>query len=159
MAKSKKSTKKWFKIIALILLLSFVGIQFIPVKLNEGEAAGPNDISSVFHIPGDVAVILDESCRDCHSNNTRYPWYSRVKPAAWLLEKHVKEGKEELNLSEFASYSTRRQRSKLSSTASQVRDGEMPLRTYLWLHPEAKLTQAEKERLLTWVNQVLSDNY
>ena len=111
----------------------------------------PQDISTLVPVPDDVQGILKKSCYDCHSNNTRYPWYSYVQPMGWWLAHHIKEGKAELNLSEFAEYSLRRQQSKLKAIAGSIENDEMPLSSYTLIHTGAKLSPTEKELLLDWV--------
>ncbi len=81
-------------------------------------------------MPANVVAILKVSCYDCHSNNTRYPWYSQLKPVAWLMARHIKKGKKELNFDEFNDYSKRRKKAKIKSIISQIEKEEMPLRSY-----------------------------
>ena len=94
---------KTLKIIALILLVAFVGIQFIPTERNQSDLVPRTDFLLVNNTPENIGNLLQVSCYDCHSNNTNYPWYNKVQPIAWFLENHIKEGKDELNFSEFQS--------------------------------------------------------
>src|SRR5437867_1034567 len=103
----------WRKKIALGLAISFVAIQFIQPARNKNNETSENDITMKYRVPGNVLTVLQTSCYDCHSNNTNYPWYSRIQPFGWFLERHIKKGKAELNFSEFNSYTTRRTISKL----------------------------------------------
>lgn len=146
---------KVLKILGIILLVVFVGVQFIPTNRNQTEEIPPTDLMLVKKVPREVESILMVSCYDCHSNNTQYPWYQRVQPVSWYLDGHIEEGKEELNFSEFGSYSDRMQKSKLRSIISQVEDGEMPLPSYTLLHSEAKLTAEEKDILEKWIEEML----
>lgn len=102
-------------------------------------------------------AIFKTSCFNCHSNNTNYPWYNKIQPVAWILEDHIAEGKEELNFNEFGSYSIRRQKSKLKSMASQIDDDEMPLSSYTLIHKEAKLSDEDKDKVLTWIDKMIED--
>ena len=145
------------RIAGLLLVLLFM-IQFIRPKKNTGTVSGKAAIGSVYSIPIAVADILEKSCYDCHSNHTRYPWYAELQPVGWLLGKHVREGKRELNFSEFAAYSERRKVSKLKAIAAQVRDGEMPLQSYKWLHAGARLTAAEKLQIIQWVDTIVESH-
>lgn len=120
--------------------------------------SGKTTIDSVYRLPPGVAGILQTSCYDCHSNHTRYPWYAELQPIGWLLSKHVKEGKRELNFSEFAAYSERRKISKLKSIAAQVRNGDMPLRSYKWLHAGGRLTGVEKQQITQWVDTLIESH-
>jgi hypothetical protein len=146
----KKILKRTFQ----ILLLVFIIIQFIRPAKNKAEGIGNNDISKIYAVPADVQSILKTSCYDCHSNNTVYPWYSKIQPVAWWLNDHIQEGKKELNFSEFASYSIRRQYIKLEEVNKQVKEDEMPLDNYLWIHKDAKLNEQNKITLAKWVTSV-----
>ena len=143
---------KAFKRIVITLLVLFVFLQFIRPARNNGTPDAPTDITHVVTVPDTVMGILRRSCYDCHSNYTAYPWYARVSPMSLLLANHIKNGKTELNFTEFAQYSARRMRSKLSSTAEQVEEGEMPLKSYLLIHQNAKLSDGEIKKIKDWVD-------
>tara|TARA_R110002050_G_scaffold24157_5_gene64613 strand:- start:2321 stop:2767 length:447 start_codon:yes stop_codon:yes gene_type:complete len=142
---------KVLKITGLVLLVALVVLQFISTRSNQSTTVLSTDFAKTYDVPEDVRSILAVSCYNCHSNNTNYPWYSRVQPVGWYLENHIKKGKEELNLSEFGSYSTRKQKSKLKSMISQVDDGEMPLASYTFIHREACLSENSKKRLVDYL--------
>jgi hypothetical protein len=91
---------------------------------------------------------------DCHSNNTIYPWYSHIQPAAWWMNNHVKDGKKDLNFDEFLTYTKKKQFKKMEETIELVKEGEMPLKSYTWIHNDAKLTEAEKTALTDWATGV-----
>ncbi len=146
--------KKIFKRTFQILLLAFIVIQFIRPAKNKSEGISNNDISKIYAVPADVQSILKTSCYDCHSNNTVYPWYAEIQPAAWWLADHIKEGKRELNFSEFASYRIGRQYRKLEEVNKEVKENEMPLESYLWIHKNAKLSDEQKLTLANWVTAV-----
>jgi len=139
--------------ILLAILIVLIVIQFIQPARNENGQALPTDISRTISIPSNVQLVLQTACYDCHSNNTNYPWYANIQPMGWLLSSHIKDGKAELNFNEFGSYSQRRQQSKLKSIASQVKDDEMPLASYMMLHKKAKLTKEQKELIIGWALQ------
>lgn len=143
---------KWLKYFGVMLLVALVGIQFMPTSLNQDTIVPSTDFIKTNGTPRNIARILKTSCYNCHSNNTNYPWYSRVQPAGWLLEKHIREGKEELNYTEFGSYSDRKQKSKLKAMIGQIKNDEMPLPSYTLLHSEAKLSQEEKNALIEYLN-------
>src|ERR1051325_5848024 len=92
------------KKILLILIVILILIQFIRPAKNIHAQPQPADISTIYTVPADVDTILVKACNDCHSNNTRYPWYNHIQPVAWWMKNHVDEGKEHLNFNEFASY-------------------------------------------------------
>jgi hypothetical protein len=150
------------KKILLLLLAALIIIQFFHPKKNQAAGPQPNYIGNVYTIPADVKAILKKACDDCHSNNTEYPWYSKIQPVDWWLDDHVKEGKKELNLDEYSNRSLRYQYHKMEEIAGQVRDGEMPLDSYTWMHKDAKLTEAEKNALIGWadgVREVMKSKY
>ena len=142
-----------FKKILLVLIIVFVGLQFIPSVRNESGQVDKSDISIALKTPKRVQAILVNSCYDCHSNNTRHPWYARIQPVRYMLDKHVKEGKENLNLSEFGSYRARRKLNKLRSMANSIKEGTMPLSSYTLIHRNATLTAVEKTLLLNWIER------
>lgn len=145
---------KIVKKIAIVLVVVLATIQFFPAKRNISEAAAAGNISNVYTTSDEVKKILAASCNDCHSNNTAYPWYSKIQPVGWWLASHVNEGKEKLNFDEFATYSPSRQYHKLEETEETVNEGEMPLSSYTLVHKDAVLTQQQKEALLNWSKSI-----
>jgi hypothetical protein len=141
---------KILKRILIILLVGFIVIQFFRPKKNLSAQTSRNDITTLYPVPGDVKIILDKACNDCHSNNTKYPWYAEIQPIAWWLADHVEEGKAHINYSEFASYSLRKQYHKLEETEEMIKEKHMPLDSYLWMHGDADLTTEERQRLAQW---------
>lgn len=140
----------------LVLVLGLIIIiQFIPRHYNISNTIDRKDISEVFETPSEVNAILRNSCYDCHSNNTRYPWYNKVQPVSWYMERHIEEGKKELNFSKFGDYSSRRQKSKLKAVINQIKDGEMPLDSYTLIHRDARLSTSEKKVLYNWMNKLI----
>lgn len=138
------------KKIVIGLIVVFIGIQSFQPLRNQSSEITDNHIERVYAVPQNVKGILQISCYDCHSNNTHYPWYSRIQPGAWYMSGHVEEGKEELNFSDFGAYSSRRKRNKFRSMSNQVRDGKMPLSSYAVMHQNAVLTKEEKQILMKW---------
>ena len=144
------------KKILYVLLAALVIIQFIRPKQNVSAGPFTNDVSTKFAVNDNVASILKQSCYDCHSNNTKYPWYANVQPVAWWLADHVNEGKKELNFSEFATYTAKRQRKKFNEMMDEVKEGEMPLKSYTIIHGNAKLTAEQKDALTKWCEESLA---
>ena len=143
------------KKIFIFLLFALVVIQFIRPKKNKAEGPQPNYIGNNFAIPEDVKSILAKACNDCHSNNTNYPWYSNFQPVLWWLDKHIKDGKKELNYDEYTSRSLRYQFHKMEETIEMVKEGEMPLNSYTWIHKDAKLSPEERSKLTNWANSIM----
>ncbi len=136
------------------LLIVLVIIQFFRPKKNMSTTASPNHISAKYNVPADVQSILNKACNDCHSNNTKYPWYNNIQPVAWWLSYHVKEGKAELNFDEFMTYPAKKADHKMEEVIEMVKKGEMPLNSYTWTHTDARITQAEKEKIVNWADGV-----
>jgi len=142
---------KLLKIIGLVLLVVLVGLQFFPARSNQNTIVPSTDFVKTYKVSERVTQMLHTSCYNCHSNNTDYPWYSKVQPVGWYLENHINKGKEELNFSEFGSYSGRKQQSKLTSMISQVEDDKMPLPSYTFIHREARLSAEDKNNLVDYL--------
>lgn len=138
------------KKIILGLTIILIGIQFFQPLQNKSDEVTASHIEKVYAVPQNVKAVLVQSCYDCHSNNTHYPWYSRIQPGSWYMAQHIKKGKEELNFSNFGEYSPRKQRNKFRAMAGQVKDGEMPLSSYTLIHRNAVLSQEDKQVLVKW---------
>lgn len=141
----------------ILLGLTFVGlgIQFLqPERNSSAVTAGPQDITVLHPTAPEVKQLLARACYDCHSDNTRYPWYARIQPAGWWLAHHVKEGKQHLNFSQFGTYSPQRAAHKIEELIEQVEQREMPLRSYTLLHREARLTEPENAALQAWAQAI-----
>ncbi|GEN77122.1 heme-binding domain-containing protein [Chryseobacterium hagamense] len=136
------------KKVLLVILVAFIIIQFFPIdKTNPAPTPGM-DFIKIKNTPPEVASILNRSCYDCHSNETRYPWYSNIAPSSWILKNHIDEGRKELNFSTFAVYEPKRQAHKLQECIEMVEKKEMPLPSYFIGHQDAKLTD-EQRKILT----------
>jgi len=146
--------KRFLKIATLIILVILVGIQFIPTNRNQSDETLTTDFMRVYNVPNNVRNLIQNSCYDCHSNNTNYPWYNKIQPISWFLEDHIKEAKSELNFSEFGSYSKRRKRNKLKSILNQIKKNEMPLSSYTFIHSDAKFSEKEKIEIIRWINKL-----
>ena len=144
-----------FKKILIVLLVALVIIQFIHPGPNKSGGEQPNFIGRSFPIPEDVKPILQKACYDCHSNNTRYPWYSNIQPVDWWLTHHIKEGKAHLNFDEYTNRSLRYRYHKIEETIDQVKEHQMPLNSYTWIHKDAILTDVEKSKLIGWAQGIL----
>ena len=145
---------KWIRKILLVFLIVFIIIQFIPRNINKSQQILPTDFTRVYSVPNNVQSILRQACYDCHSNNTHYLWYSNIQPFRFWLDKHIWEGKEELNFSNYGSYSQKRQQNKLKSMEESLKKGTMPLRSYKLMHQEARLTDAQKQIVVGWISNL-----
>lgn len=146
---------KLAKRILLVACILFIVLQFIRPIHNKSSQVSTIDISRVIIVPDTVLSLLKNACFDCHSNNTVYPWYSNIQPMGWLMAYHIKQAKNQLNFSDFSSYSQRRQLSKLDGIANSIKDDIMPLKSYKIMHKSAQLSSDEKTLLINWTQQVI----
>jgi len=145
---------KIIKKILLFLLVVFVIAQFFGPEKNEGDLASIETFYAETNPTEDVKLILKESCNDCHSDVTRYPWYNNITPVNYWMAEHVNDGKKHFNISKWNDYSTKKKDHKLEELAEMVDKKEMPLPSYTWTHTEAKLTDAQIKNLLEWANKL-----
>jgi hypothetical protein len=135
---------------ALGLCIVGVAVQFYrPARTNPPVDPSRNMVSTA-SVPAEVSAILTRSCFDCHSNQTRWPWYSNVVPMSWGVAKHVTEGRAQMNFSEWGAYPPRKRVAMLEKMCDEVREARMPLPQYLLLHPEARLTEADWKAVCDW---------
>lgn len=145
------------KKILITLLVITIAIQFIRPEKNKSTEISANDISRHFVIPASVDAIIKRSCNDCHTNNSTYPWYTNIQPVGLWMQWHVDEGKSHLNFSEFATYAAKRQHHKLAETIEMVKEGEMPLNSYLWIHGNARLSTEDQTTLVNWAGALMKE--
>lgn len=138
------------KKIAIGLLVVLILMQFFRPEKNISTGISPNDITTKYKLPPEIAGILQKSCYDCHSNNTVYPWYSHIQPLGWWLADHIKEGKKHLNFSEFATYKAKRADHKMEEIIEQLEGRLMPLGSYTSMHSDAKLNEGQRGLLINW---------
>jgi hypothetical protein len=137
------------------LAFVFVGIQFVPNELPAVEMNNPGDIIQSGIVSQEVSRLLKTSCYSCHSNETIYPWYSYVAPSSWLVAKDVREGREELNFSTWQENDMVKKLGFLDDISSEVGEGRMPMEIYTFMHPSAKLTDEQRELIVTWAEDTM----
>jgi hypothetical protein len=131
-----------------LLVLALIAVASLLTLPSPPRPGGP--VLEGAHIDSSVVSTLRRSCMDCHSDATRYPWYSYIAPVSLLIRSDVGRGRERLNFSKWAEYPLARRMRALTGIANQVKDGEMPLSIYTLLHPGAKLTQADVAAIFQW---------
>ncbi|NEW78985.1 MAG: heme-binding domain-containing protein [Gelidibacter sp.] len=141
------------KKVLFTILAIFILIQFIRPAKNDSKNE-VNALSTVMEVPVEVNKIIQTSCADCHSNSTKYPWYNEIAPASWYLAQHVKEGKENLNFSEWTAYNKDQKEHLLKDLKEVLNEREMPFKSYLLIHKDAKLTENQYQILYDWVNTI-----
>lgn len=142
--------KKYILILLPILILVFIILQFIKPDTKNPIEDNNKFITSHLSMPDNVYKQMEKSCFDCHSDRTKWPWYSNISPVVYLIKNDVDEGKEHLNFSIWGDYDKSRKMDKLDGIETQVKDEEMPKSIYLPMHPEAKLSESDKEMIIEW---------
>jgi hypothetical protein len=160
--------KKWFKRIFLSLLAVFCGLQFVP----DHRTNSPVDPAKKLQPPPEVEAILRAACYDCHSDETRWPWYAHVAPVSWWIVNHVQDGRHRLNLSDWADLTprpgrrddlnggitlskTQYQRKILGDMETTILEGQMPISSYVWMHPDARMTPAQFKIVSDWLDATM----
>lgn len=146
------------KKILLSFLVVFILIQLIRPTKNDSRN-NINHISTVIETPNEVTQILINSCNDCHSNFTKYPWYSEIAPVSWYLASHVNDGKEHLNFSEWKAYNKYQKEHILNDFEEVLEAHKMPLQSYLLLHKEAEMSKENYKSLIAWVKTLKEVSY
>jgi hypothetical protein len=149
--------KKILKIVLIVVVLAFVVAQFFrPNRINppivEGDA-----LEATLTVPDDVSAVMSRSCNDCHSHKTVFPWYSNISPVSWFLADHVEHGRSHLNFSVWNTYNKRQKLKKLDEIREQIDLAAMPLPSYLWVHRDAVLSEADAKVLKDWALQITAD--
>lgn len=132
------------KRIAVALLALLAGIQLWPA----GRTNPP--VESDLDAPPEVESVLRRACYDCHSNETRWPWYAYVAPVSWSIVHDVDEAREELNFSAWGRYAAEKRAKRAEKAVEEVEEGEMPLASYVRMHPEAAVSADELGLLKRW---------
>lgn len=138
-----------------IILASLAGIFLVMQVFRIDKSAPPydpaGDFLTVLQPPAEVASLMRAACYDCHSYETRYPWYANVAPVSWWLKGHINEGRQHLNYSLYGSLSAHDKQEVAEESHEAVTDGWMPLKSYKWGHPEARLTDAQRQLIGNWL--------
>ena len=150
----KKNAISKIKLIFMVLLVVVLLMQLARPQKNTAAVPAGKAFIDTFKVNEQVNAILAVSCYDCHSNNTNYPWYSEIQPMAWLMEKHIIDGKEKLNFDDLPPYGSRKFNSKVSQITKQIEQGKMPLDSYLWMHKGARLNTEDKKLLIDYFNSL-----
>lgn len=134
---------------ALLIVLQFFQID----KTNPETDPSKDFFTLVGDAPEDVAYLVKTVCYDCHSHETKYPWYTYIAPINWWIKDHINHGREKLNFSTFGDYPARRAAHKLEECYEEIENGKMPLKSYTWMHTEARLTPQQETLLINWFKE------
>lgn len=159
--------KTWLKfLIGLAIILLILQLPYFRPAINHSTAEPTDDIGMKYDMPMYVMMSMNDACYDCHSNYTSYVkidegsedadslWYRNIQPISWWLNKHIKDGKEELNFSEFAQLSPKDAAHKFKEIQEVMEEKSMPLKPYAWLHDEAKLTDEQRQEIIDWAKEM-----
>ncbi|MEJ5368030.1 MAG: heme-binding domain-containing protein [Bryobacteraceae bacterium] len=138
--------RRWVRWALIAVIVLFAGMQTVRPERSNPKVHPDLTLAAQYEVPADVQRILERSCGDCHSNRTRWPWYSHVAPASWFLADHVKDGRRHFNMDDFT------EEMSLKDVCQEIRVGSMPLKSYLLLHPDAKLSGAEIQTVCQWTS-------
>jgi len=148
---------KILKIAIWVVLALFVFHQFIPNTYPEVIKSNKHDLILTSNVPDEIEQILRTSCYDCHSYETKYPWYAYIAPVSWMVVRHVKQGRNDLNFSEWDNLKARDKIKLLDEIAEEVDEGNMPMPIYTITHGEASLDDDQKQILVEWTEEMMND--
>jgi Haem-binding domain len=146
--------KKWLKRSLITLAVLGALAQLVRPSRTNPPVDPKQEITAHMQMDPAVTATLTRACNDCHSNRTRWPWYSNVAPVSWLVARDVNEGREELNFSEWGASREKEPGKLLGKICSEMKEGEMPMATYRLMHPQARITSAEAENVCRWANSI-----
>ena len=147
--------KAWIIIGSVIAVL--IIIQFFHPQKNDKVANPQNDIIFSVEIPSLVKKKIVNACYDCHSEKTAYPFYNRIAPVSWIMARHIREGKEQLNFSNWAGYDKKQQIKLLDEICEVTTNGEMPLKSYVMMHGKAVINEKELEEICAWTENAAEE--
>ncbi|MEO6348337.1 MAG: heme-binding domain-containing protein [Aquaticitalea sp.] len=142
------------KKLLIFLLIIFIIAQFYGPEKNETSPATFDTFLADTKPPKDVKYVLVETCFDCHSDHTRYPWYNKITPVNYWLADHIKEGKKHFNISQWDDYSTKKKDHRFKDLIEMVEQKDMPLESYTYMHSEAKLSDEQITAVVKWAKEV-----
>jgi len=141
---------KVLRILLIIFVAIFVIIQFFRIDKTNPEADMSKDFIQITKPPEEVALMIKNACYDCHSHHTKYPWYTDLAPFSWLIKQHIDIGRQNVNFSLWSDYPAGKANHKIEECFEEIEKGAMPMAAYLPMHPEAKFTPEQRQKLVDW---------
>lgn len=138
------------KLIGWVALGALIIIQFFRIDKTNPEYDVNNDFITIHQPPEDVKLMLKEACYDCHSNESKYPWYTNVAPVSFWIKGHIDEGRKHLNYSKWGTFSDKRKNHKIEEMIDKVKEGEMPISSYKIAHSKARLSDEQRQRMVAF---------
>lgn len=129
-----------------VIGIGIIAIQFIPIDRTNPPVAN----EPAWNTP-ETRALMEKACFDCHSNETKWPWYAQVAPVSWYIARHVHEGRHKINYSEWNP-------NQENESVEVILKGKMPPKSYLLIHPEARLTEAETKQLIAGLRTSFGDS-
>lgn len=144
--------KRILKLLGYLVFLALIVMQFFRPEKNNGGYDSFVNFENDTKISDEVLIVLKKNCFDCHTNQTRYPWYAEVAPISYWLNDHIIQGKKHFNMSEWDKYTSKKKDKKMDELIEELKEGEMPLNSYTWIHGD--ISEMDKELLLEWAAMV-----
>ena len=133
-----------------ILGVIFILMQFFRIDKTNPPIDLEMDFIATEKPPEAIAQKLVDACYDCHSHDTEYPWYTNIAPVSWWVKGHINNGRQNLNFSKWTEYSEKKQAHKIEENIEKLENRWMPLSSFVWLHPEAKMSDSENEEMIAY---------
>ncbi len=149
--------KKKFRIILIVLIGVFVVLQIIPSGMPDNEPVEGEDLFELVNVPVETEGLLRAACYDCHSQEAKFPWYSKVAPVSWLVARDINFGRENLDFSHWGKLNKRERIGALGEISDEVENGDMPMPIYITLHPEADLTEEQRDAIIQWTEDAAEE--
>ncbi len=148
--------KTLLKILVIIIaILLIIQLPFFTPKKNFTKEDTSTAIVDKYEVPMNIQMILYNGCFDCHSNYTEnYPWYYHIQPVSWWMDWHIQEAKKHVNFSEFARYTPQQASKRFKELQEVMEEHAMPLKSYLWMHKDAKLTEKQYQQVAAWAKEM-----
>jgi len=143
------------KKVGAFFLVLFIAVQVYRPEKNNGSPINGMDFLTAENVPPPIADIFQKSCYNCHSNHTDYAWYDNIVPFAWYIDRKIKRAKRSLNFSKWGAFEPWQRRLFLQGgIVYDIDTKRMPPKSYLALHPEAVISEQEKEAIAAWIATV-----
>jgi mono/diheme cytochrome c family protein len=137
--------------ILIALVVALIIMQFFPIDKTNAPVDQAKDFLTMENAPTEVAQLFKTACYDCHSDETKYPWYTSVAPISWFIKGHIDEGHEHINFSTWADYDAKKKAHKMEEIIEVVDGKEMPMLTYWMIHWDAKISEEQRKQMTDWV--------
>jgi len=146
--------RKVVRITLVILFSVFIILQFIPANRPANNPPEGYNFFKANEVPAEIETMLRNACFDCHSQETTYPWYAYVAPTSYLVASDIREGRHHLDFSNWNQLDILKQLDALDDISEEVGGGDMPLAVYVPLHPSARLTDADRDKIVKWADDL-----